>query len=84
MDKKRRDERHAKKRTATVNVEDVDKEAKVTATNLNKKQRTSVESPVKDADKKEEKTAAADKPWEGKEEKEDDQDYRWNICENCQ
>ena len=37
MDKKRRDERHAKKRTAAVNVEDVDKEAKVTATNLNKK-----------------------------------------------
>jgi ribonucleotide reductase alpha subunit len=38
MDKKRRDERHAKKRAATVNIEDVDKEViKVTATNLNKK-----------------------------------------------
>lgn len=38
MDKKRRDERHSKKRAATVKVEDVDKEAsKVVSTNLNKK-----------------------------------------------
>ena len=86
MDKKRREDRedrHAKKRAATVNVEDVDKEvAKVTATNLNKKQRTSaVASPIKE--EKAATTGTVEKPWEGKEEKEDDQDYRWNICENC-
>jgi ribonucleotide reductase alpha subunit len=71
MDKKRREERHAKKRSAVVNVEDVDKDAKVIATNLNKKQRTSVEEPVKAADQKE-TTGTVEKPWEGKEEKEDD------------
>jgi len=52
MDKKRRDERHAKKRSAAVNVEDVDKDAIVKATNLNKKQRTIVEEPVKAVDEK--------------------------------
>ena len=83
MDKKRREERHAKKRSAPVNVEDVDKETKVAATNLNKKQRTTVEEPVKPVDAKEATAAAVEKPWEGKEEQEDDQDYRWNICENC-
>lgn len=73
MDKKRRDERHSKKRAATVKVEDVDKEAKVVATNLNKKQRTTVEVPVKEVDQKETTTTkVAEKPWEGKEEKEDD------------
>lgn len=83
MDKKRREDRHSKKRAATVQVEDVDKEAKVTATNLNKKQRTTVEVPIKEVDQKEPAKATTEKPWEGKEEKEDDQDYRWNICENC-
>lgn len=29
-----------------------------------------------------EESTKVDKPWEGKEEQEED--YRWNVCENCQ
>lgn len=51
---------------------------------MNKKRKTSEatkevtnEKPVAEAKAKEEA-----KPWEGKEEQE--KDYRWDICENCQ
>jgi len=55
---------------------------------LNKKRKLSEagkdEKPVeKPVDKVAEKTEAKEeKPWEGKEEQEED--YRWNVCENCQ
>lgn len=59
-----------KKRTAT---EAVDTKVLVTpSTDLNKKRKTTDEAAVQNDSK----------PWEGKEEQ--DQDYRWDICENCQ
>jgi ribonucleotide reductase alpha subunit len=37
---------------------------------------------VKEAEKAPESGKTEEKPWEGK--KEEEEDYRWNICENCQ
>lgn len=58
------------------------------STDLNKKRKLSdvMSSAVEDKIKPEAKEAkdsnAEDKPWEGKPEEEED--YRWNVCENCQ
>ena len=38
----------------------------------------------KEPEVKKTENAKEEKPWDGKEEKEDDQDYRWNLCEGCQ
>ena len=46
---------------------------------LNKKRKL---SETKGPESKDEKAASSDKPWEGKEQEEED--YRWNVCENCQ
>ena len=64
------DKRLRKKRKAT----QVDQKPVVenAATDLSKKRKTT------------EQTDKTEKPWENKEQKEDDQDYRWNICEGCQ
>jgi hypothetical protein len=52
---------------------------------MNKKRKTTEEKQetpktVVKADENVEKKE--EKPWEGKEEQEED--YRWNVCENCQ
>jgi hypothetical protein len=52
---------------------------------LNKKRKTSETAPVQEKIAPSEKKAGEkeeEKPWEGK--KEEEEDYRWNICENCQ
>ena len=70
-----------------------DVKAVTQATDLNKKRKVS-ELTIASTEEKTELTKAAteekpvegttEKPWEGKEKQEDSQDYRWNICENCQ
>jgi hypothetical protein len=61
-------------------------ESKVVAkasTDLNKKRKTTDEAPATTTQKEDKsKETKEAKPWEGKEEQE--VDYRWDICENCQ
>jgi len=42
-----------------------------------------VEQPVEPIPSSENAASKVEKPWE-KEAKEEEDDYRWNICENCQ
>ena len=50
---------------------------------LNKKRKLSEStSKVVDEKVKTDDKQVEEKPWEGK--KEEEEDYRWNICENCQ
>lgn len=65
-----------KKRPATEAVNPV----KDSAVDLSKKRKTTEQGgavETKETTTKE----TAEKPWEGKEEQEED--YRWNVCENC-
>ena len=84
MDAKKQEKRVLRKRPApeqsteskaiTSASKDLNKKRKITET----KETTETKEPTKEA-AKESKEA---KPWEGKEEQE--KDYRWDICENCQ
>ena len=91
MDTKRRKERQEKKRLASESVTQDKAQSNLTpATDLNKKQKVTgpqvSDKPKTTAATAEptEKKEGEEKPWENKPVVEDDQDYRWNICENCQ
>ena len=75
-----------KKRPQPESEKQVNPIAQASAQDLNKRRKITDQSSIQ-VDKKTEEKAPTEskdaKPWEGKEEEEDDQDYRWNLCEGC-